>query len=254
MQSSALPTKLWQKIEAFEFDRQGSAFSFSNRLEAENGWSPAFTRQVISEYRRFLYLCVEAGHPVTPSDEIDQAWHLHLCYTRSYWEELCRDTLGRPIHHGPTQGGDAEARKFDDWYRRTLDSYATHFGEAPPPGIWPSPELRFAPRQYRRLDISRYCLVPRVGLRSGAAALAFLILFAGCEFVGDGGPDLKIVRIVFLVVIGVIIYKLIKRFRDGRRGSGRNGCGGGGCSGGDGGASDSDSGCSSGCGAGCGGD
>ena len=78
---------------------------------SQSGW-PArmvgpskYTDRVIEEYRKFLYLLASAGHPVTPSDQVDQAWHLHLTYTRSYWEDLCEKTIGKPLHHGPTKGG-----------------------------------------------------------------------------------------------------------------------------------------------------
>ena len=64
--------------------------------------------RAIEEYRRFLLLGVAAGHPVSPSDTVDQVWHLHLTYTRRYWDTLCRDTLGRLLHHEPTQGGAVE--------------------------------------------------------------------------------------------------------------------------------------------------
>ena len=67
---------------------------------------------MISEYRRFVFLALAAGHPVTPSDQVDQAWHLHLLYTNSYWNRFCGETLGRRLHHGPTQGGASERDKF----------------------------------------------------------------------------------------------------------------------------------------------
>lgn len=136
---------LWSKIAAFEIDDPGSDFRFSQRLARDNGWRSEYAARVIDEYRRFVFLAFAAGHPVTPSVEVDEAWHLHLLYTRSYWEDLCRDTLGGPLHHGPTKGGRAEADKFDDWYRRTLDSYERLFDHPAPPDIWPEPEMRFAP-------------------------------------------------------------------------------------------------------------
>ena len=78
--------------------------------------------RAIEEYKRFVFLAMAAGHPVTPLDEVDQVWHLHLCYTRSYWEDLCGEVLRAPLHHGPTRGGAAERARFDDQYRRTLAS------------------------------------------------------------------------------------------------------------------------------------
>ena len=32
----------------------------------------------IEEYRKFVFLALVAGHQITPSDQVDQVWHLHL--------------------------------------------------------------------------------------------------------------------------------------------------------------------------------
>ena len=95
---------------------------------------------MIAEYKKFVFLAATSPRPVTPSDAVDQAWHLHLLYTESYWSELCGAVLGRPLHHGPTRGGDAEQRKFGDWYAATLERYEHAFGAPPPRDIWPLPE------------------------------------------------------------------------------------------------------------------
>ena len=55
---------------------------------------------------------VVAGHPVTPSREVDEAWHLHITFTHSYVERLWGEIIGRMLHHNPTKGGDAQAEKF----------------------------------------------------------------------------------------------------------------------------------------------
>ncbi|MEM6328831.1 MAG: TIGR04222 domain-containing membrane protein [Planctomycetota bacterium] len=134
---------LWRRLSAFELDDPAASLSFSRRLARENGWSHPFAARVVDEYKRFVYLAMTAGHEVTPSDEVDQAWHLHLTYTRSYWGEMCGGVLGQPLHHGPTKGGQAEGARFEDQYQRTLDSYRHAFGEAPPADIWPPAERRF---------------------------------------------------------------------------------------------------------------
>lgn len=158
---SAIST-LRRKIEAFTLDEPGAALSFSSRLAREQGWSHAFAARVVREYRRFLILAVEAGHPVTPSEAVDQVWHLHLVYTVSYWKELCGGVLGRELHHGPTRGGADEQEKFTDWYASTLASYRRLFEEEAPPGIWPDPVSRFAGAGAGRwIDSSRYWLLPR---------------------------------------------------------------------------------------------
>ncbi|HSU15174.1 hypothetical protein [Longimicrobium sp.] len=127
------------RLQAFSPDEPGVAFSFSARLARENGWTPEHARRVTREYLRFVYLAMTAGHPVTPSAKVDEAWHLHLTYTRSYWEEMCGRVLGRPLHHEPTRGGTAEDAKFEDQYARTLASYRAAFGHEPPFDIWPRP-------------------------------------------------------------------------------------------------------------------
>ena len=137
MISRAANDSLWHEIQAFSIDDPHSSFKFSDRLARENGWTLAYTQRVINEYKRFVYLAMTAGHPVTPSVAVDQAWHLHLTYTQSYWELFCGEVLKRPLHHGPTKGGQKENEKFHDWYTHTLASYQEAFGRPAPADIWP---------------------------------------------------------------------------------------------------------------------
>ena len=80
-------------------DEPGTRFTFAAQLARDNRWTEEFSERVIREYKRFMLLAVVAGHPVTPSDQVDQAWHLHLTYTRSYWGEFCEGVLRTPVHH-----------------------------------------------------------------------------------------------------------------------------------------------------------
>ena len=98
---------------------------------------------MIGEYKRFCFLAVTAGHEVTPSDAVDQAWHLHLTYSRDYWERFCPEVLGMPLHHGPTAGGSAEQERYFEQYAQTLKSYEAAFGKVPPADIWPAAAQRF---------------------------------------------------------------------------------------------------------------
>src|SRR4051812_11907007 len=102
---------LWQNLASFSFDAESAKTSFTSRLAREQGWSHEFAARVLNEYRRFLFLTAVAGHVVCPSEQVDAAWHHHLIYSRSYWDDLCRSTLGRPLHHDPTTGGPEECRK-----------------------------------------------------------------------------------------------------------------------------------------------
>jgi hypothetical protein len=169
---------LWDRLRDFDFDGgRPCKVSFTGRLARENGWSLAQARRVVDEYRRFVFLARTAGHPVTPSETVDQAWHLHLTYTRSYWDELCGRVLGAPLHHVPTTGGPGECALFDQQYRATLASYARLCGASPPADIWPSPEIRFgADLAWRRVWTSRSWIVPK---RAAAAALALLAVLSG---------------------------------------------------------------------------
>ncbi len=132
---------LWQALSAYEVGPADADFTFTARLARENGWTAAHAARVFEEYRRFLFLAITAGHEVTPSDAVDQAWHLHLTYTRDYWERLCPDVLGARLHHGPTKGGRAEASRYFEQYAQTLRSYEAAFGPAPG-DIWPGAKQR----------------------------------------------------------------------------------------------------------------
>ena len=161
-------TLLYQKILAFEFDDPETTRTFVSRLEEANGWSADFAARALLEYRRFLFLAMVTGHTVCPSDEVDEVWHLHLQYTRQYWQTLCRDVLGRPLHHEPSRGGADECAKHRQMYTATLRSYRQIFGEQPPADLWPGVDARFAFRTPERsVDPHRYWLIPKpIGWRT----------------------------------------------------------------------------------------
>jgi hypothetical protein len=150
---------LWQKIKRFEVGDPMAAFSFSGRLARENGWEVDYAERVVMEYKRFLFLASISPLPVTPSDQVDQAWHLHLLYTESYWQELCGSILPRPVNHGPTKGGQQENDKFEDWYERTKAFYREVFDRVPPEDIWPSSEIRFGEINFKRVNLDHHWII-----------------------------------------------------------------------------------------------
>lgn len=277
---------LWRMIEAFDIDGGPAALTFEARLARENGWTREFAARVVEEYRRFVFLAMTAGHPVTPSDEVDQAWHLHMTYTRSYWERLCGEVLGKPLHHNPTRGGASEGVKFEDWYAKTKESYRTAFGETPPLDVWPEASERFGEAEhFARVNTRRYWMIrkPRVRRKPAmaAGAIAAMGAMTGCVATlgqGQWEPALLVAGgvLVFVVLIGYAIKSARRSVTDRRDGGGCSGgffwWGGSGCgssdndgkdgvpaegsadSSSDGGSSGGSSGCgSSGCGGGCGG-
>ncbi|NES24686.1 MAG: hypothetical protein F6K41_38705 [Symploca sp. SIO3E6] len=170
---------LYERIENFSLDNPNSELLFSQRLARENCWTQEYTQRVIEEYKKFAFLAVVAGHPVTPSDQVDQAWHLHLLYTQSYWEEFCSKVLGTPLHHSPTEGGESEQTKFNNWYTKTLDSYQAFFEQVPPRDIWPPAEVRFSrDLHFVRVNLEQAWVLPKWN-RSMFILVAILCLIVG---------------------------------------------------------------------------
>ena len=170
----------WQALEGYAIGPADAALSFTARLARENRWSAEFAERVIGEYKRFCFLAVTAGHEVTPSDAVDQAWHLHLTYSRDYWERFCPEVLGMPLHHGPTAGGVAERDRYFEQYAQTLKSYEAAFGEAPPRDIWPAAQRRFGrdPQAVRFHPRDVIFLHERATIWIGSA-VAVLLMAAG---------------------------------------------------------------------------
>ncbi len=96
---------------------------------------------------------------MTPSEEVDQVWHLHLTFSRDYWDVWCSEVLGTKLHHDPTQGGPAEQARYRSQYGATLAAYERHFG-LPPEVYWPSTYQRFRHAQrFRTVDTGRVFLI-----------------------------------------------------------------------------------------------
>src|SRR5690606_37880231 len=127
--------ELWRRLDGFRFDVPQAGLTFTQRLARENEWTVGYSHRVVQEYRCFLYLAMTSGIEVTPSDQVDQAWHLHLTYTRSYWHDLCGEVLGEPLHHGPTRGTSSYGERYREQYAQTLLLYRELLGHEPPADI-----------------------------------------------------------------------------------------------------------------------
>ncbi len=240
---------LFKRIADFPLDH-GSLKGFSNRLRLDQGWSPHFTQRAIEEYRKFLWIAATADREVTPPKSVDEVWHLHILHTRSYFDDLCRDTLGFLLHHNPGDGSPADAR-FTKNYNSTLALYEAAFGP-PPPDIWPRP-----------MSVTRWMTTPsRHWLVCGPSALFATPVYAA-NTTSDRTLALTLIVIAFLI-LGIILSRVIS---EGLRNALQNmfesksdsSCSASGISGGDAnchddGGSGDGAGCGSSCGAGCGGD
>jgi hypothetical protein len=211
----------WNRLTSLDFDSADAAFPFSARLARDNAWSRAFAARAIEEYRKFCFLAAHARHPVTPSDEVDQVWHLHLTYSQHYWDALCRDTLERPLHHGPTEGGAAEEAKFHDWYENTLASYRRYFGE-PPHDLWPAADERLDARHdFVRIDRRDVVALDRAALKRGAlAALGagslLVVAHAIAQADGAGAARSGFGPFVVLLAIALVVALIAAAARGGR--------------------------------------
>lgn len=230
---------LWARIEAHPFERPSIALDFTRRLARQLGWSLDMARTAVGEYRRFCFLAmVSRGHPMTPSEEVDEVWHLHLTFTRDYWERWCGNALRRPLHHDPTEGGPAENARYRAQYAETLALYERYFGP-PPEAFWPGTAQRFAgaPR-YRQVDGARMFVLPRPRLprlsRASLLAGVIALLWSGpasAREVGiettwnvldwTAGPFLTL-YIPLMLIATALAYALSENLRDtGRRGDAR---------------------------------
>ncbi|MFN9717072.1 MAG: TIGR04222 domain-containing membrane protein [Planctomycetota bacterium] len=164
--------ELWRRLSSWHPDNVDDALPFSVRLQREHGWTVSYTAKVIDEYRRFLFLSQVAGHVVCPSEDVDQVWHQHLTYTRSYWDDLCAQVLRKKLHHQPTKGGPSEHQLYMDLYSKTLASYELWFVEQPDERVWPCQRERFFSKDMQRVDRRKYFVIPRPDLALPAEILA----------------------------------------------------------------------------------
>ncbi len=174
--------ELFHEIESLAIDKADAKLPYTKRLARENMWATPFANRVCAEYRKFLYLAAISPNDVTPSEAVDAAWHLHLIYTQSYWDDLCAGILKRPLHHVPSEGGHPQIAYYKEHYASTLSAYAQEFGEPPPTDIWPSVERRIQDvGQTRIVDAAHYWIIRKPG--------AFIYFFLGAVFMVLGWRD-----------------------------------------------------------------
>jgi hypothetical protein len=153
--------ELYFRLQRYCFDAPESTIAFAAKLACEQGWSAAKSERVLGEYRRFLFLAMEAGHPVSPSRAVDLAWHQHLLDTRSYWQEFCPGVMGRPLHHTPSRGA---RRSGSGWGSLTAARWQATRPSSARPRLRTS-GLRLCRLLLRRLRLRRW--PPRPGSHDG---------------------------------------------------------------------------------------
>lgn len=236
---------LQTKIENFSLDDPNAALTFTQRLAKENNWDLEFANRVVTEYKRYVFLCAISPEQISPSEEVDQAWHMHMTYTESYWTDLCARVLGKPLHHHPTRGGPEEREKFFALYENTLAFYKKQFNVDPPDDIWPPAEKRFSHTDFIRVDKSAHWIISKPKIKAIVTKIISINFLAVVIGFGTGNWVFLIVSFIATFIIMTPANASVGG------GSSGSGCWGGSACGGDGG--DGDGGCGSGCGGGCGG-
>lgn len=183
----------WEDVANFQIDAPKAVKKFTDKLFEEYAWNPMFSKMVIEEYKKFMFLI--ASNPnenFTPSKYVDKVWHLHLQYTKNYWKEFCV-LLGREIHHHPGDGSPVKEETFRKDYLKTLRVYEETFGHPAPEHVWGRPEKKTATTTaHKKSTVVAACVIPLLMLSIGGLTV-FLILLG-------------------IVGLALIIYALVSYF------------------------------------------
>ena len=102
-----------------------------DRLVLVDGWSAASAAEVMQQYKNFLFIYKKYGHTytLTPSVEIDAAWHAHILHTKEY-NEFCEKFFGRFLHHTPElpTSNNSNNKSNAANFQRTQELYEKEFG------------------------------------------------------------------------------------------------------------------------------
>lgn len=89
------------------------------------------SKDILVEVLRFMHLVVLSGERLTPSQQVDLAWHEFILFTKLY-SEFCNAHFGRFIHHYPAHNDDNNKEGF----RKLHYYYKKHIGLNPNPKLW----------------------------------------------------------------------------------------------------------------------
>ncbi|KQM62886.1 glycine-rich domain-containing protein [Chryseobacterium sp. Leaf201] len=226
---------LWNRIREFSPDAPGADLPFSKKLALEENWTESFTRKAVEEYKKFVYLCCIVPGGASPSRVIDKVWHMHLIYTRNYWEEFCPNVLQQKLHHHPSNGGRNEKAKHETWFSETLKNYGEVFHQQAPEDIWTDKKEQ---KKYKKPGLQNIKMV---------SLLSVIFMLSSCSDVVYSISALFIV-IPVLFIAGAFLNRN-NNPKDRNNNGGGSSCG----NGGDAGSSGCSNSCGNSCGSGCGG-
>jgi len=188
----------------FQVVSNGDKALFWQKLCKENAWSLTFSKNAFDEYKKFIYLAKIYGCKVVPSKTVDTIWHLHMTFTKSYWNELCQEVLQMEFHHVPSPPGEVAKCLDNECYEKTKELYKNEFGYTPPSLYWPP----LSKRKYNKFHVS------------------FISFFCATLLTACTSTMFNDIELLLKWVIGIfVIYKILSWF--GKGGSGGSGGGGG---------------------------
>lgn len=114
------PLDIFEAVKGFESD------GYSEQYVKNFNLSRADAKAHLVEVLKYLSLVASGQTGLTPSEQLDEAWHALLIQTRDY-QELC-GLLGKFVHHTTKEA--PQVRQ----YKRCLSAYREWFGEPHP--IW----------------------------------------------------------------------------------------------------------------------
>lgn len=127
---------IWEKLHQTFGGLDASEKAFADKISRKHSWTKRFTLKAVREYKKFIYLGVVSGFPVTPSKIIDVVWHEHILFTNAY-HEFCDDVIQYRFEHYPELFPViAQTEKFNSQYIKTLELYFLEFGILPPADVW----------------------------------------------------------------------------------------------------------------------
>lgn len=118
---------LWELIEKYPLPFGPEYLNYKLK------WDFDYGALALREYKKFAFLALLSNTEVTPSEPIDEVWHLHILHTVDY--AVFARKCGRFLHHSP--GMPSGRPQFNRQYIHTHALYEKVFAAAPPASIWP---------------------------------------------------------------------------------------------------------------------
>lgn len=131
-----VPPGLEEKITAFFKGENAGFLAFSDKIARKHQWTRDFACRAVEEYKKFTFLAVISKFQVTPSKNIDTAWHEHILFSRAY-RDYCSKILRHTLDHHPELfPADQQTIRYSQQFKSTIKLYTQEFGHEPPGDVW----------------------------------------------------------------------------------------------------------------------